>query len=134
MGPRAYRARVRAIGPLVALLVPALLGLLSLVLLRDNTSTGRGVAGFGAAVFAAPALLVLGAPLRSGAATYLGAIAVSAVLWLGVGVLAARRATRRPAASWREYWTECMWLTCSVWAGVVVSLVASNLVLGNALL
>jgi len=134
MGPRAYRARVRALGPFVVMLVPALLGAVSLLLLRDNTTTVRGLAGFAGAVLAAPGLLVLGAPLRSGTATYLGAVALSAVLWFVVGVIAARRATRRPAASWRDYWVECGWLIAGVWAGVLVSLVAANLVLGSALL
>ena len=134
MGPRAYRARVRAVGPFVAMLVPGLLGILSLLLLHGNTSAGRGVSGFGAAVLAAPALLVLGAPLRSGTGTYLAAIVASAALWFVLGVIAARRATRRPAASWRDFWAECAWLTAGVWAGVVVSLFATNVVLGNALL
>ena len=134
MGPRAYRARVRAVGPFVAMLVPGLLGVLALLLLRGNTSTGRGVAGFGAAVLAAPALLVLGAPLRSGAGTYLAAIVASAGLWFVLGFIAARRATRRPAASWRDFWAECGWLTVGTWAGVLVSLIATNLVLGSALL
>ena len=134
MGPRAYRARLRAVGPFVAMLLPALIGLLALYLLHANTSTGRGVAGFGLAVFAAPALLVVGAPLRGGTGTYLVAIAISAVLWFAVGVIAARRATRRPAASWREFWLETIWLMAAVWIGVIVSLVATNLVLGNALI
>lgn len=134
MGPRAYRARVRAIGPLVALVIPAAFGVLSLLLLHGSTSAARGISGFGLAVLAAPGLLVMGAPLRSGGGTYLAGVAMSAALWFVLGVIAARRATRRPASSWRDFWGELLSLAVAVWIGVVVSLLVSNLVLGHALL
>ena len=66
----------------MALVPPAILGAISLLLLRQHTSLVRGVAGFLTAVFAAPGLLVVGAPLRSGRGVYLLAIAGSAVLWM----------------------------------------------------
>ena len=133
LGPRAYRSKLRGAGPVVALLPPAALGLFSLLLLRGNTSLGRGVAGFLAAVLAAPGLLVAGAPLRSGSGVYLGAVAGSAVLWMIVGAVAARRATRLPVASWRDYWREYAWLAVGVWLGVIAALVAVNLIFGRAL-
>lgn len=133
-GPRAYRARIRTRGPLVALGPPAVLGVVGWLMLHDSESGGRGVAGFVSAVFAAPLLLVAGAPLRSWDGLYLLAIAASVVLWILVGVVASRRATRAPIATWREYWTEWSWLAAGVWGGVLVALVASNLVLGRAFL
>lgn len=133
LGPRAYRSKLRGSGPVVALVPPAVLGGISLLLLRGHTSLVRGIAGFLTAVLAAPGLLVAGAPLRSGRSIYLGAVAGSAVLWMVVGVIAARRATRLPAASWRDFWREYLWLAVGVWLGVVVALVAVNLVFGRAL-
>jgi hypothetical protein len=133
LGPRAYRSKIRGSGPLVALLPPAVLGGISLLLLRGHTSLVRGVAGFLTAVLAAPGLLVAGAPLRSGRAVYLGAVVGSAVLWMIVGAISARRATRLPAASWRDYWHEYVWLAFGVWLGDVVALAAVNLIFGRAL-
>ena len=54
LGPRAYRSKLRGSGPLVALVPPGLLGVVSLLLLRGHTSLVRGVAGFLTAVLAAP--------------------------------------------------------------------------------
>ncbi len=133
LGPRAYRSRLRGSGPIVGLVPPAILGAISLLLLRGHTSLVRGVAGFLTAVLAAPGLLVAGAPLRSGRAVYVGAVAGSAVLWMIVGAIAARRATRVPVASWRDYWREYVWLAAGVWLGVVVALAVVNLIFGRAL-
>jgi hypothetical protein len=133
LGPRAYRTRLRTAGPVVALVPPGVLGAISLLLLRGHTSLVRGIAGFLTAVLAAPGLLVAGAPLRSGRTVYLGAVAGSALLWMIVGAIAAARATRLPAASWRDYWREYVWLATGVCLGVVVALAAVNLVFGRAL-
>lgn len=133
MGPRAYRSKLRGTGPIVALVPPGVLGVLSLVLLSGHTSLVRGLAGFLTAVLAAPGLLVVGAPLRSGSAVYLGAVAGSAVFWMLLGAVSARRATRLPVASWRDYWREYLWLAVGVWCGVVVALIVVNLVFGRAL-
>ena len=133
LGPRAYRSKLRASGPLVALIPPGVLGAMSLLLLRGHTSLVRGVAGFLTAVLAAPGLLVAGAPLRSGGKVYLGAIVGSALLWMIVGAISAKRATRLPVASWRDYWREYVWLAAGVSLGVVVALGAVNLVFGRAL-
>lgn len=133
MGPRAYRSKLRSSGPIVALVPPGFLGVLSLLLLRGHTSLVRGIAGFLTAILAAPGLLVAGAPLRSGRSVYLGAVAGSALLWMIVGAIAARRATRLPAASWRDYWREYTWLAAGVWLGVVLALGAVNLIFGRAL-
>lgn len=132
-GPRAYRARIRGIGPLASLLPPALLGALAFVLLRGNASVSRGVSGFVATLFAAPVLLILGVPFRSGSGIYMGGAAASAVLWIVLGTIASRRATRTPIATWRNFWGEYAWMLVGVWAGVLLSLVATNLVLGRAL-
>ncbi len=133
LGPRAYRSKLRGAGPFVALLPPAALGCVSLLLLSAHTSLTRGVAGFLTAVFAAPGLLVAGAPLRSGGGVYVGGVVGSGVLWMIVGVIAARRATQLPVASWRDFWREYTWLAVGVWLGALVALIAVDLVFGRAL-
>jgi hypothetical protein len=133
LGPRAYRSKIRGSGPIVGLVPPAILGCISLLLLREHTSLFRGALGFLTAILAAPGLLVAGVPLRSGGGVYLGSVIGSAVLWMIVGAISARRATRSPAASWRDYWREYLWLAIGVWLGVVLALVAVNLIFGRAL-
>lgn len=133
-GPRAYRSTLRAAGPVVATVPAGLLAALSWLLLHDNESTVRGVAGFLLAVLAAPALLIAGAPLRAGSAIYWLAVAASVGGWMTVGALAARRATRRPIATWRDYWRDFGWLAAPIWVGALLALVVANLILGRAFL
>jgi hypothetical protein len=118
----------------VALVLPALLGIVSLLMLRNSHSTMRGIGGFVAAVLAAPLLPAFGAPIRSGGGRYAVAVLASAVVWLLIGLLASRRAARRPVATWGGFWAEYLLLALSAWVGVVLSLIASNLVMGRALL
>lgn len=132
-GPRAYRRRIRALGPLVALLAPGACGLVAWWCLRDHTSALRGTVGFATAVLAAPGLVAAGVPLTSGRQAYLLAVAGSALLWLLLGGMAARRATRSPVATWADYWRELAWPVVGVWVGAGVSLVVANVLLGGAL-
>ena len=106
-------------------------GGLGLVLHRGSTSAARGIGGFALAVLAAPGLLVAGVPLRGGAGLYAVAAAGSALLWMLLGAIAARRATRSPVATWRDFWREWLWLALAVWVGVGLSLVAANFLLGR---
>jgi|GEM_PF-2156967 len=133
-GPRAYRSRIRARGPVVALVPPAAMGAAALALLAGDGSAVRGVLGFLLAMLAAPLLAVAGAPLRSGSGPLLVAVVASAVLHVALGTVSARRATRRPVATWGDFWREHAWLLGGAWGGVLLALVASNLVLGRVLL
>lgn len=132
-GPRAYRSRLRRLGPLAALVPPGVLGAVAWMLLRDNSSTLRGVGSFLLAVLAAPGLLMTGVPLSHGTAAWAVGLGTSALLWVLIGVVASRRATRTPAASWRDFWREYVWLAAGVWLGVLGALLATNLIFGNAL-
>lgn len=132
-GPRAYRRHVRRRGPWAGLLLPALIGLMAMMLLRNNTEAWRGIAGFLLAIVAAPVLLVSGAPLTTGH-SYTLALLASAALWVLLGTIAARLATRTPVATWRDYWREFLWLAGGVWIGIVVAMLAANLILGGAFL
>ncbi len=131
---RAQRRRIRSKGPLVALLLPAALGLTSLMMLRGSTSATTGVGGFLLALLAAPLLPAFGAPLRTGSAAVVAAVLASAVMWFLLGAFAAQRATRSVAAGWGRFWGEYVWLTSCVWLGAVLAVVAANLVLGRVLL
>jgi hypothetical protein len=131
---RSYRRSIRSRGPLLALLVPAVMAVSGLLVLRDNDSTMRGIVGFVLVMFAAPLLTVAGVPLRSGTAVYIAAAAGSAALWLLVGVVASRRATRGTIATWAKFWGEYWVLAASVWLGTAVAMVAANLVMGRALI
>ena len=133
-GPRAFRYRIRRMGPFVGLVPAAILGLIALRLLYNNTATSRGIAGFAAAVLAAPGLLAVGIPLATGAGRLMAGIAASAALWFVVGFVAARRATRSPVAVWRDFWREFAWLAAGIWLGVGLALALIELFLGRALL
>ena len=132
-GPRWFRSRIRSRGPFLALGPPALLGLLSLLLLNltDGASSGLGALVLG--VLAAPALLAVGAPFSS-QSWYPAGIAISALLWLVLGFVAARRATRNPMATWADYWRDYGWLAGGVWLGAVTALAVARVVLGEALI
>jgi len=125
-GQRAYRARIRRLGPWAGLAVPAALGLLAAVL--------GGIVGFLLALLAAPALLVVGVPLSSGAGVWIVALLGSALLWLLLATVATRRATRSPVATWADFWRQYAWLAGGVWLGTLLALVAANLLLGRTLL
>ncbi|MEN9646816.1 MAG: hypothetical protein RL238_3485 [Actinomycetota bacterium] len=132
-GPRAYRTKIRGMGPLLGLVPPAAMGALAWLLVHGNASTVRGVAGFLLGVLAAPVMLVAGVPLEGSTAVYAVSVVASGLLWLLIGVTASRRATRTPVASWRDFWREYLWLAGGVWLGTVGALVAANLVLGRTL-
>lgn len=128
-GPRWYRARIRALGPFVALIPPAILGACSLVLINLD-KTWAGYSGLLAGVCAAPGLLAFGAPF-SESSTYPVAIAGSIVFWLVVGFVAARWATRNPLATWRDYWRAYRWLALAVWIGAVAAIVIAVVKVGG---
>ena len=90
--------------------------------------------GFASALFAAPGLLVAGAPLATGGTVYALATLASAAVWMVLGAIAARRATRRPAADWRDFWREYLWLAAGVWIGVIGAVLAADVLLGQAFL
>ena len=133
-GPRAFRSRLRRLGALAALTPAALLGGVGVLALHGNVAASRGVLGFAAVVLAAPLLLTMGIPHGTGSGRILLGVVLSVVLWMLVGVLAARRATRSPVATWRDFWREYAWLAFGIWLGVGVSLGVIELLVGRLLL
>jgi hypothetical protein len=81
-----------------------------------------GAAGWILAALALPTSLVVGMPWEGGTGRYAVMGLTSAVLWLGLGWLAARRATRSPVASWQDWWREYGWFLAGVWGGVLAAL------------
>jgi hypothetical protein len=132
-GPRWFRTRIRSQGPFVALIVPAVLGAIALIALNVGDSTASGLIGLVLGVFAAPGLLAVGAPFSSSALYPIG-VGISIVLWLLVGYLAARRATRNPMASWSDFWRNYWWLAVGIWIGATAALVIARYTIGEALI
>ena len=132
-GPRWYRARIRSLGPFAALVPPAVLGLVAMAALALGSGKSSALIGLVGGVIAAPTLLLAGAPFGHGDA-YTLAVVASVPLWLLIGFVAARRATRSPMATWREFWHEYAFLAAGVAIGAVAALVAATVILGETLL
>lgn len=133
LGPRWYRRRIRAFGPFVALLPPLVLGLLAWAALSVGSDRWTSAFGLFAGVIAAPGLLVAGAPFGNDS-TYPLAAAASALLWLVVGWLAARRATRSPMADWNDFGRELAWLSAGIAVGATAALIGASTLIGESLI
>jgi hypothetical protein len=131
-GPRWFRLRIRSRGPFLAVIPPAILGVIALVALRLFDGRLSGYVGLITGVMAAPALLAVGAPFSDSSLYPIG-IALSAMLWLIVGAVAARRTTRNPMAGWSDYWRTFSWLAAGIWLGVAVALGVAGIAVGDAL-
>ena len=132
-GPRWYRTRIRLLGPLLGLVPMGILSAIALMSLRVGDGRTSGLLGLVAGVSAAPGLLVVGAPFVDHA-QYPVAILASAGMWLVLGFVASRRATRSTVASWRDFWREMTFLTIAVVLGAIVALAAATSILGQSLL
>ena len=126
-GPVAYRRRLRTIGPFMALVPPAVALLAAGLVWRFAECSGEtcvtsGAAGWLLAAMALPTSLVVGMPWEAGNTRYVVMGVTSALVWMGLGYLAARRATRSPVADWRDWWREYAWYLLGVWAGVLAAL------------
>lgn len=131
-GPRWYRSRIRTWGAPLGLLAPAIVGAIALAAMRVSDAVWSGAVWLIGGVFAAPCLLLVGAPFGE-EDLYPIAIGASVVLWLLVGLLAARRATRNPVATWSDYWRHYAWLCGGIWAGCAVALGVAAAVISDSL-
>jgi hypothetical protein len=132
-GPRWYRTRIRVLGPLLGLVPMALFGAVAWLSLRIGDGRTSGLLGLVAGVAAAPGLLFAGAPFADDS-SYPMAVVASIPMWLLLGWLASRRATRSTVASWRDFWREMTFLTLAVLLGAIVALAAATSILGESLL
>jgi hypothetical protein len=125
--------RIRTIGPLLGLVPMTILGAIAAVALRLGDGRSSGLIGLVTGVSAAPGLLIAGAPFADDGRYPLAVIA-SIPLWLLLGLIASRRATKRSMASWSDYWRELTWLTLGVVIGAIAALVAATSILGESLI
>ncbi len=124
LGPLWYRHRIRAFGPFAGLAAPLLIFCVAAVASRLANGTLAGVVWFAGGVAAAPCMLIAGAPFGT-SATYMVAVAASVVMWVALGFVASRRATRIPAASWPDFWREMCLLTLGALLGVAGAIVGA---------
>jgi hypothetical protein len=132
-GPRWYRTRIRTFGPPLGLLVPAVVGAIAFLSLQWSDTSWSGAVGLIGGVFAAPCLLLVGAPFGDDG-LYGLAIGASVLLWILVGFLAARRATRSPIATWKDYWRHYAWMCGGIWVGCLVALGIAAFVISDPLI
>jgi hypothetical protein len=129
-GPRWYQRRIRMYGPFVALVIPGLLGAIAYLSLQLSDASWSGPVGLIGGYFSAPALLAVGAPFAD-REIYPIAAGASALMWLLVGVLASRRATRNPMATWGDFWRHYLWMLVGIWVGVGIGLAIATVRVGS---
>jgi hypothetical protein len=106
-GVIAYRTELRRKGGIYALGASAVVAALGgILLLLPGRITG--VAGFALIIAACPLLVAFGVPITTGLSTVVIGVALSLGMWFGLGQWAAHRATKRPVADWRDWWS-VMW-------------------------
>lgn len=130
-GPQWYRHRIRVWGHWLALLIPACVGAIAYGSLRLFDTAWSGIVGLLGGVMAAPALLFVGAPFGE-RSDYPYAILASGVLWMVVGFIAARRATKNPTADWSDYWRHYLVMMIGIWAGAGIALGIAAISIGNS--
>jgi hypothetical protein len=109
------------------------LGATAMIALRVGDGKTSGLIGLFGGVSAAPGLLVAGAPFAD-ESRYPLAVLASVPLWLLLGLIASRRATRSLVANWADYWRELTYLTIGVVLGASGALIAAGSILGETLI
>lgn len=126
-GPLAYHRRLRMLGPLAALIPPAII-VAATYALRPVMACSGGACGrqvitsWVLPAMSLPTAVLWGLPIESGSTRLIGVVATSALVWLLVGIFATGRATRSLVATWRDWWREYLWIGAFVWAGVALGL------------
>ena len=114
-------------------MLPGVIGAVAWLSLRASDAAWSGPVGLLGSYLAAPTLLAVGAPFADRALYPIAALA-AAVIWFLIGLLAARRATRHPMATWGDYWRHYAWMVAGTWAGVIAALAFATLTVGDAVL
>ena len=112
--------------------MPAIVGGIAYLSLQLFDTAWSGAVGLIGGVWAAPALLAAGAPFGD-REMYPLAVAASGLLWILVGLLAARRATRNPMATWVDLCRHYAWLCAGIWIGASAALIAAALTISDSL-
>ena len=101
--------------------------------MQMSEAAWSGTFGTAASYLAAPALLAIGGPLAEESMKPL-ALGASALTWLLVGLLAARRSTRNPFATWSDFWRHYSWMLFGIWVGVMMAIAIATAWIGPDLL
>lgn len=125
-----HRRRVRRRGAFAALMLPAMAGVAAAILLWSGAGGWSGLTGLALAVAAAPLLPMAGVPATADPSRVMVGGTASAVLWLVLGAVAARRATRTPGASWPEWRRDYTRLALGAVVGGWASLLLAAMVVG----
>ena len=112
--------------------MPGIVGAVAWLSLELFDTAWSGAVGLIAGVLAAPGLLAVGAPFGD-KDLYPLAIGASVVMWLLVGVLASRRATRNPMATWADFWRHYAWLCGGIWVGCGAAMIVAASAVGESL-
>jgi hypothetical protein len=110
--------------------IPGIVGALAYASLRLSDAPWSGATGLIGGYFAAPALLAVGAPFGE-REIYPLAVAASGLMWFLIGILAARRATRNPMATWSDFWRHYFWMLAGVWVGVAIAVAIATVQVGS---
>jgi hypothetical protein len=136
-GPQAYRRSMRRLGPFVAL-IPAVVLLGAMAMAKAVVScptvgacNTRAVTSWVLPALALPTAVLAGLPIETGTNRLAIVAATSALVWMVIGRIAARRATARPIASWRDFAREFAWLAVAVWIGVLMGVALVGLGIGG---
>jgi hypothetical protein len=113
--------------------IPGVLGALAYAALHYSDASWSGAFGLVGGVIAAPGLLAAGAPFGDRDLYPLAAIA-SGFLWIAVGFLASRRATRHPMATWGDFWRHYFWMAAGIWVGSGAALGIATVSIGETLI
>ncbi len=109
-----------------------MVGVIAWLSLRLFDTAWSGAVGLIGGVIAAPGLLAAGAPFGDNA-LYPIAVAASGLMWLLIGVVASRRATRNPMATWGDFWRHYLWMLGGVWVGAGAALGIAALSISDSL-
>jgi len=117
----------------VSLVIPGIVGVIAYGSLKLFDTAWSGAVGLIGGVLAAPGLLFVGAPFAD-RSTYPWAVFASAVLWMLVGFVAARLATRNPLADWVDYWRHYLVMLAGIWVGAGIALGIAAVTVGQSLI
>lgn len=120
-------------GTLLGLLIPGTIGAIAYFSLQLSDASWSGPVGLIGGYFAAPTLLGVGAPFGDRDLYPLAAIAAG-LLWMAIGFLAARRATRNPMATFADFWRHYTWMLLGIWVGVAIALAVATIRIGSGVL
>jgi hypothetical protein len=131
-GPLWYRARIRTFGPFLALVLPVALWLLDIIVRSVLSGRIRGWSTLLLRLSSAPGLLAVGYPFALESERPIGVV-LSIPIWLVVGFVASRVATRNPVALFRDYWRAYGWLAAAVVVGAIVAIVLGGVLTNTSL-